>query len=73
MPVGSADLTFDYPNLVTESEDLSAAPGVWPVPDDQGLQQESDDGVGDGEEHDGEDRRGPPDNAHGPALSAQRS
>jgi hypothetical protein len=51
-PAGSADLTFEHSKLVAEGENLSAEPGVWPAVDDQDLEQEANDGVGEGEDHD---------------------
>ncbi len=51
----STDLTFKHPELVAEGQDLSLKPGIRLSADDQDLQQESNDGVGEGEEH---ERRG---------------
>ncbi len=49
---GSADLTLEHSKLVAEGENLSAEPGVWPAVDEEDLQQEADDAVGKGEDHD---------------------
>ena len=51
-PAGSGDLTFEHSKLVAEGENLSAEPGVWPAVDEEDLQQEADDGIGNGEDHD---------------------
>ena len=45
-------LTFEHWKLVAEGENLSAEPGVWPAVDDEDLEQEPDDSVGKGEDHD---------------------
>jgi hypothetical protein len=41
----TARLGFEHSELVTESEDLGAEPGVRVVPDDEDLEQEADDGA----------------------------
>lgn len=50
-PAGAAKLAFEHAELVTESENLGAEPGVRVVADDEDLEQETDDGVGEGARH----------------------
>lgn len=52
LPAWPADLPLEHPKLVTQSQDFGAQPGVGPAVDDQDLQEEADDGVEEGVEHD---------------------
>ncbi len=52
LPTWTADLAFEDAKLIAEGEDLSAESGVGVAADDQDLEQEADDGVGEGAEHD---------------------
>jgi hypothetical protein len=52
LPAWTADLAFEDAELVAEGEDLGAEPGIGMVADDQDLEEEADDGVGEGAEHD---------------------
>ena len=57
LPARSADLPLQHTELVAERQDLSLEPGLGPVADDEDLQQQTDSGVEEGEEHVGGDRR----------------
>jgi hypothetical protein len=50
LPARTVDLTLEDMELVTEGEYLGAEPGVRTTADED-LEQEADDGVGEGEEH----------------------
>ena len=51
MPAGSADPTFKHPELMAEGQDLSLKLGIRLAGDDQDFQEESNEGVGEGKEH----------------------
>jgi hypothetical protein len=51
-PAWTANLAFEHAELVTKGEDLGAEPGVRVAADDEDLEQKTDDGVGEGAEHD---------------------
>jgi hypothetical protein len=52
LPAGSTGLSLQHAKLVTECQDLGAEPGVRLASEDQDLEQEADDGVEEGIEHD---------------------
>lgn len=52
LPAWTADLALEDAELVTKGEDLGAELGVGVAADDQDLEEEADDGVGEGPEHD---------------------
>ena len=52
MPALPAQLSLQYPKLMAKSQYLGPELGVGPAAEDQGLEQEADNRVGEGVEHD---------------------
>jgi len=52
LPAWAADLAFEDAELVAKGEDLGAESGVRVAADDQDVEEDTDDGVGEGAEHD---------------------